>query len=453
MLKMNQQNSVINNSIHKIFIEKLFGLYSYEIYLKDDKTLDFPNVLILYGDNGSGKTTILNLLYHTLASSNTEGHKTYVANVRFKKLEVSLADYTIIKAERKNNYSVGAFYMTIQKGDKEIANFYFRTDKKLRIRSDLYDKKELEQYHQFLEELDKLNLAFYFLTDNREFLGYIFEKEMNFSDLSYLYRAEIESEELIRIGERTKKISDKLIKQAIERTEKWLIRRVNEAISKSELDINKIYTDIIKSIAKAPYEDITAEKNIDDLITILKRLEKLSKGYSKYLLMSPLKINELIDVIKTIPEEVYDSLFAVLHPYIESILAKLEALKGVYNLIEKFINNLNDFLKDKRVEFNINKGIKIYSGESELKHNMLSSGEKQLLMLFCNIFPAREHRSVFIIDEPEISLNIKWQRKLIKSLLELIEKSNIQFIFATHSLELLTQFNKNVVKLQNIQTI
>ena len=74
-------------------------------------------------------------------------------------------------------------------------------------------------------------------------------------------------------------------------------------------------------------------------------------------------------------------------------------------------------------------------------------------MLFCNIFPAREHRSVFIIDEPEISLNIKWQRKLIKSLLELIEKSNIQFIFATHSIELLTQFNKNVVKLQNIQKV
>lgn len=450
---MNQQKKVVNVSIYKISIEKLFGLYSYEIYLKDYKTLDFPNVLILYGDNGSGKTTILNLLYHTLASSSTEGHKTYVANVRFKKFEVSLADNTIIKAERKSKNLVGAFNMTIQKGDKKIANFNFRTDKKLRIRSILYDKKEQEQYHQLLEELDKLNLAFYFLTDSREFLSYIFEKEMISSDTSYFYGSEIESEELIRIGERGIKISDTLIEEAIDRTERWLIRKVNEALSKSELDINKIYINIIKSISKAPYGDITAERNIDELINLLKRLEKLSKNYSKYLLIAPLKINEIIDVIKTSPEGVYDSIYAVLHPYVDGIMAKLEALQDVYILIEKFINNLNKFFKDKRVEFNINKGIKIYSGESELKHNMLSSGEKQLLMLFCNIFPAREHRSVFIIDEPEISLNIKWQRKLIKSLLELIEKSNIQFIFATHSIELLTQFNKNVVKLQNIQKV
>jgi len=450
MLKMNQQNNVIINSIHKIFIEKLFGIYSYEIYLKEDKTLDFPNVLILYGDNGSGKTTILKLLYHTLASSSTEGHKTYVANVRFKKFEVSLADNTIIKAERKSKNLVGAYNMSILKGDKKIANFHFRTDKKLRVRSRLYDKKEQEQYHQFLEELDKLNLAFYFLTDSREFLSYIFEKETISSDSSFLYGSDIESEELIRIGERRIKISDTLIEQAIDRTERWLIRNVNEALSKSELDINKIYIDIIESISKAPYGDITPEINIDELINLLKRLEKISKSYSKYLLMSPLKINELIDMIKTSPEGVYDSIYAVLHPYVDSIMAKLEALSDIYILIEKFINNLNEFFKDKRVEFNINKGIKIYSGESELKHNMLSSGEKQLLMLFCNIFPAREHRSVFIIDEPEISLNIKWQRKLIKSLLELIEKSNIQFIFATHSIELLTQFKKNVVKLQNI---
>lgn len=450
---MNQQNNVIINSIHKIFIEKLFGLYSYEIYLKDDKTLDFPNVLILYGDNGSGKTTILNLLYHTLASSSTEGHKTYVANVRFKKFEVSLADNTIIKVERKSKNLIGAFNMTIQKGDKKIANFNFRTDKRLRIRSILYDNKEIEKYHQLLEELDKLNLAFYFLTDSREFLGYIFEKETISSDSSYFYGSEIESEALIRIGERRIKISDTLIEQAIDRTERWLILKVNEALSKSELDINKIYIDIITAISKAPNGDITAEKNIDKLIQILKRLEKVSKSYSKYLLMSPLKINELINIIKIAPEEVHDSIYDVLYPYADSIAAKLEALKDVYILIEKFINNLNEFFKDKRVEFNINKGIKIYSGESELKHNMLSSGEKQLLMLFCNIFPAREHRSVFIIDEPEISLNIKWQRKLIKSLLELIEKSNIQFIFATHSIELLTQFNKNVVKLQNIQKV
>jgi len=449
---MDQKKNVVNISINKISIEKLFGLYSYEIYFKDNKTLDIPNVLILYGDNGSGKTTILNLLYHALASSSSEGHKTYVANIPFKKLVIILADNIIIKAERKNENLIGAFTMIIQKNNKKMANFYFRTDEEFRVRINLYDETEQKQYYQFLKELDKLNLTLYFLTDTREFLGYLFEKEKIQSDL-YYFRSKIELEEYIRIRERSEKISDILIVQAIDRAERWFIRKVNEAVSKSELDINEIYIDIIRLIAKSPYKGIIADKNINDFIELLKRLEKLSIKYSKYQLIKPLKINELVDAIKLAPEEVYDSIYTVLNPYIEGILAKLDALQTIYELIMRFTYNLNDFFIDKRVDFDINKGLKIYSRGSELKPNLLSSGEKQLLMLFCNIFPAREYRSVFIIDEPEISLNIKWQRNLINSLLELIKGSDIQFIFATHSIELLTQFNKNVAKLQNIQNV
>lgn len=41
--------------IKKLRIEKLYNLYNYEIYFDD-------NLNILYGENGCGKTTILNII-------------------------------------------------------------------------------------------------------------------------------------------------------------------------------------------------------------------------------------------------------------------------------------------------------------------------------------------------------------------------------------------------------
>ena len=50
-------------------------------------------------------------------------------------------------------------------------------------------------------------------------------------------------------------------------------------------------------------------------------------------------------------------------------------------------------------------------------------------------------------DEPEISLNVKWQRRLVRALLDCIRGSRVQLVFATHSIELLAQHKTNVIKL------
>jgi ABC-type glutathione transport system ATPase component len=58
-----------------------------------------------------------------------------------------------------------------------------------------------------------------------------------------------------------------------------------------------------------------------------------------------------------------------------------------------------------------------------------------------------------MIDEPEISLNIKWQRQLVQSLLEITNDASIQFILASHSIELLAQHRDCVVNLKNRASI
>jgi predicted ATPase len=61
----------------------------------------------------------------------------------------------------------------------------------------------------------------------------------------------------------------------------------------------------------------------------------------------------------------------------------------------------------------------------------LSRGEKNLLCLLLLAFAERDHGCVFILDEPDLSLHIEWQQRLVSSLLKLSPKS--QFIIATHS--------------------
>jgi len=61
----------------------------------------------------------------------------------------------------------------------------------------------------------------------------------------------------------------------------------------------------------------------------------------------------------------------------------------------------------------------------------LSSGEKQLLLILTTVFLQDERPSLLLLDEPEISMHITWQEKLLQVLREL--NPNCQLVLTTHS--------------------
>lgn len=69
-------------------------------------------------------------------------------------------------------------------------------------------------------------------------------------------------------------------------------------------------------------------------------------------------------------------------------------------------------------------------GERLLPHK-LSSGEKQMLVILLTVLVRDEARCVLFMDEPEASLHIEWQQKLIGMIREL--NPNVQLILTTHS--------------------
>jgi len=78
----------------------------------------------------------------------------------------------------------------------------------------------------------------------------------------------------------------------------------------------------------------------------------------------------------------------------------------------------------------------------------LSRGEKNLLVLLLLAFFANNDKKIFILDEPDLSLHIEWQKNILDSMSKLAP--NTQFIVATHSPAMLMNgLDFNVININN----
>lgn len=86
------------------------------------------------------------------------------------------------------------------------------------------------------------------------------------------------------------------------------------------------------------------------------------------------------------------------------------------------------------------------SSDETHKIGSLSSGERHLLVLLTIFVIEGNRRQLFMVDEPEISLNMIWQRKLLPLLNELAP--NAEIIVASHSPSIARANSKYLVELR-----
>lgn len=113
--------------------------------------------------------------------------------------------------------------------------------------------------------------------------------------------------------------------------------------------------------------------------------------------------------------------------------------------IKKYLDTLSEFLSesgkklwfsDERLQlsFYIPEAGEVEEGEGRSLKD-LSSGERQVLIVLTYLAFMSGPNSVFIIDEPELSLHLRWQAYLIKAL-KTLRPNNGQIILATHAPEI-----------------
>jgi ABC-type Mn2+/Zn2+ transport system ATPase subunit len=75
--------------------------------------------------------------------------------------------------------------------------------------------------------------------------------------------------------------------------------------------------------------------------------------------------------------------------------------------------------------------------------NQLSSGEKQLLIIFLTVILQKDKPFILLMDEPETSLHVEWQSTLIDNIHRI--RPNIQIIVATHNPLIALNRNQNEI--------
>lgn len=128
---------------------------------------------------------------------------------------------------------------------------------------------------------------------------------------------------------------------------------------------------------------------------------------------------------------------------------ELETKRGaLFEPLQQYEKIVNDFLNDKRISVS-DRGELIITpdrkGQGQLKWRHLSSGEKQILILLTQALVSGRSPVVYVADEPELSLHVTWQEKLLSSLTKLAGRC--QFIVATHSPDIAAGFGEKVIDL------
>ena len=438
----------------RLQVEKLYGHYNYH-------NIEFnQDVTFLYGLNGCGKTTILNITEAIIT-----GQIYKLSDYEFEKIVLqytpkdnmyNVHEIIIVQEENRLLITFEGELHTLEKnaesfkkshgraGDYERAQYYFgRYDILVQIK---------RMFNYVYLPLNRSYTVYDF--DMEERMGSYHKSRNSYADGSFIEpfngeQAMVQIERLIadscsEISSKISQISDKF----------------RNDVLRSSLDVNEQYADqdqLLNAIIRHEVNIYSIMQIKTAYINILKDLSLIDNDEEAHFVEF---FDELYNDITQNNHDVSDTVLTlklneVLRvKKIVYLAEKAEEEKAIVRKpIEKFLETMNDFIaqgEDKK-ELKIDSRGKVYFitkyNKKPIGIQHLSSGEKQLITFFANlIFKVKNNTSgIFVVDEPELSLHLSWQKIFVEKTLEI--NSNIQLIFATHAPEIVGKNRDKMFKL------
>ncbi|MGK7878964.1 MAG: AAA family ATPase [Crocosphaera sp.] len=395
--------------IKRIIIKNLWGEINidWKLYNKNNP-VEYVN--ILFGDNGSGKSTILDIIESVLKTANIPQH----IDVDYVEIEFD-SDKKIILKKIKNPED--------------------------QLSSALNKRKELEalrsQYEDEKEVIAKLNVEYLFEVMLDYATRYTVKSINFFDDENGTLTDRIEAKKLFNDYGISKFVNlDKI------RTFDVLIKSKAKKTNNNYPSLPSILADDINfrdSQSRKDNEDkdlTELDKQLIELINELKNYRlTLKNEIEPKIREKEKKIKDLLNKDSPTTEE--------LNKLRNLMIEKEKIIKNAHSSLEYFLEIVNGSFKrktDEKKSINLSKTIDfdednsiIFRQENDkiISWKQLSSGEKQLLIILLTVLLEKQEPTIMLMDEPEASLHITWQHKLINHIRKL--NPNSQLIIVTHS--------------------
>lgn len=137
-----------------------------------------------------------------------------------------------------------------------------------------------------------------------------------------------------------------------------------------------------------------------------------------------------------LPEEELDEMERkVLWMYLEDVSKKLSLFDQVLQKAEVLLDVINSRFTYKGFSVDENEGFVFKSNhdKSQIPLRALSSGEQHELVLAYELLFRVPKGALVLVDEPELSLHVVWQRKFLEDIVRIAKLADLDFLIATHS--------------------
>ena len=437
---------------------EITGMFGYK-----DIRIEFKHpILILIGENGYGKTTILNAINYTI-----QGRYKELLGINFKTIRIKIGENTyqfdhdqleeyyqsIHDDERRNglveylkNNLTGSEFDALCAavlGNQKITYKNFpnpviqrcpRQMIEAELENYLINERRFSVFLSLRNKIQSYNFNIMFEPTYRRVEADLGEDFINNRIERRRLVHRIESDD-----ERNQSYAAKIIRFGMSDVEE-IIRKVTEKIQTSSLQgFAKVSGDMIRQLL-----NVKPNLSVDHVHLDAKSI-RIILGRTGNNLTDDEK-QQFIDQIDK--GELERNRY--LNYFLEQLYEVYQSLEKYDTAIKQFTNVCNGYFTDKkfvydesRVTLNIYRckgDLILYDDNNIVKLGNLSSGEKQIVSLFAQIYLDIDKQFVMLLDEPELSLSIFWQERLLDDIYKsgrcafLLAVTHSPFIFRSNSM-------------------
>lgn len=413
------------------------GLFGYKNILLNFQS----NVKILVGENGFGKTTILNALYYLLKSdySNLQRIKFSMIRIAFDDSHRYEFSYDSLKSYCKyllrqkeqdgvllsflnNHVDSSVINQLLKEYEKGTDLFlsYINKYKDDSNESNIFSHIPSGFLYDAVRELYDTNITFKVFNEISTYINSSAYRIIYYptyrrieEDIKNLLKLSPSDRHRVPTNNEIILSNDSIIKFGMSDVDKR-IKRILEEISQSSITgFASVSGGMISQLLESPNTEQSKHKfNLDEIKIVLSRVGDNMSQSDKDKILSQLAEDE------SLSQQNY-----FLRYFLDQLLSVYKRQEKYDQAIKKFANVCNKYFSDKYFVYDESSvSLNIYRKSNSINNDIielkqLSSGEKQIISIFSQLYLELNKKFLILFDEPELSLSIYWQEKLLPDMM------------------------------------